>query len=428
MESNQITVSNALSMIKRSLEGEFRALSIAGEVVNFSPSSSGHYYFSLTDGQSSLSCAIFRMDALRNPLIKNLKNGDKVVCFGGLGVYAKRGTFQLIVKKIEVEGKGNLKEQFDLLKKRLSHEGLFDIESKKPIKTFPRRIGLISGFESAAYYDFLNVMKRRAHKFDILFSKALVQGDASVASLRASLTRLIKHNMSVDESQKLDVIVITRGGGSLEDLWSFNDEGLAWDIFNCPIPIISAIGHDVDYSICDYVSDLRCETPTAAAEFLCQGQYNLVKNLDMKKNSLKKVGRDIIAEREYRLREFSPIGFQSKLLAMVSRKKARLGRLDISHRLTEFTGLFDKLMRLEDTLFKLKKFPAQVEIYREKAKKMNDLLNALNPNSILGRGYSYMRTDSGKLISSSKIFDQQADSEGLYIQFQDGKRKVKKDL
>ena len=427
MQNREITVSSALSMIKRSLESEFRSLVVVGEVVNFSPSSSGHYYFSLTDGQSSLSCAMFRMDAMRNPVLKKLKNGDKVICHGGIGVYAKRGSFQLIAKRIEVHGKGDLKEQFELLKKRLSVEGLFDMEHKKDVPSFPRRIGLISGHDSAAYFDFLNVMKRRAHKFDILFTKALVQGDASAASLRSALTRLIKYNMSSSDDKKLDVIVLTRGGGSLEDLWSFNDEGLAWDIFNCPIPVISAVGHDVDYSISDYVADIRCETPTAAAEFLCRGQYELVKELSAKRKSLELIGQNLISEREFHLQDFSPIRFQSRLLEMVNSKRKRLQRLDISHRLQELTGLFDKLMRLEDVLTKLKNYPQKIENYKLKATKLNDLLSALNPNSILGRGYSYLKVEEGNLIPSTKAFDKLEKKQRMIIHFQDGKRAVLKD-
>src|SRR5690606_12931867 len=205
---------------------------------------------------------------MRNPLIRNLKNGDKIVVVGPISVYQKRGSFQLLAKRIFPAGEGQLKLQYERLKARLSQEGLFDIEKKKPIPKFPRRIAVITAEHGAALQDFLNVMERRSLWMDILIIPALVQGDGAPRSLLNALKK-------AESIEGVDVIVLTRGGGSIEDLWGFNDENLVRAIDNCTIPVISAVGHQVDFTLCDYVSDHRSETPTAAAEILSQPQTEL---------------------------------------------------------------------------------------------------------------------------------------------------------
>ena len=274
-----LTVSEAVLSVKNVLEKEIGHLLIQGEVTNLSSSGAGHYYFSLSDSDSILSAALFRMDAYRNPSLKNLKAGDKVVCYGRINVYPKKGTFQLIVNRINPVGKGELKEKFERLKMKLSREGLFDVDKKKPIPRFPKKIGLITSREGAAIQDFLKVYKRRSLWGHLIVSPALVQGEKAPLSLRKALEKLIRYDFSLPESERFDAIILTRGGGSLEDLWAFNDEALAWDIFNCPIPIISAVGHEVDFTISDFVSDFRCETPSTAAELLSEGQTQIKRQL-----------------------------------------------------------------------------------------------------------------------------------------------------
>ncbi|CAN0100233.1 unnamed protein product, partial [Chrysoparadoxa australica] len=206
MERNVPTVTQVVNQVKNLLESQFRSLSVVGEITNLSSSGAGHYYFTLSDSDSAISACLFRGDALRNPLIKNMKDGDKIIATGSLGVYGKRGTFQLIVKRIVPAGEGDLKLQLERLKKRLAAEGLFDMEVKKAIPKFPRRIGLITAQGSAAYHDFINVMNRRSLWFDILLAPAMVQGDRAPDSLRQALFNLIKYDQEADEDQKLDVI------------------------------------------------------------------------------------------------------------------------------------------------------------------------------------------------------------------------------
>ena len=270
-------VSQVISEIKSLLESEFTNVSIEGEVTNLSLSSSGHWYFTLSDKNASISAALFKMDALRNPMIKKIKDGEKVLLIGDINVYPKRGTFQVIVKKITPLGEGDLKEQFEKLKKRLASEGLFDLERKKAIPALPKRVAIITALRGAALQDFINIYKRRSIWMDLVVIPTLVQGDDAPRSLRASLHSIIKYSLEAPPEKKIDIIVLARGGGSVEDLWAFNDEGLAWDLFNCPIPTVSAIGHEVDFSIADYVCDLRAETPSAAAEVITH-QQTLIKD------------------------------------------------------------------------------------------------------------------------------------------------------
>ena len=224
-------VSQVIRKIKSLLEGEFRDICVEGEVTSIYQSTSGHWYFTLSDQNASIDGALFQGQAYRNPLIKDINIGDKIICHGSLGVYSKKGSFQIIANKIFTSGKGSLQAQLDKMKKKLSKEGLFDLETKKKIPSFPRRIGVVTSLQGAALQDFINIYQRRAVWVDILVSPALVQGEEAPSSLRQALGNLIRYSLDADKTKQIDAIVLTRGGGSLEDLWAFNDEGLAWDIF-----------------------------------------------------------------------------------------------------------------------------------------------------------------------------------------------------
>lgn len=421
------SVTSLVNEIKRDLEAQFRGVSVIGEVSNLSSSGAGHYYFTLSDSQSSLSACLFKMDAMRNPLIRDIKDGDKIVASGSIGVYARRGTFQLVAKRIVPAGAGDLKQELEKLKKRLAGEGLFDLENKKAIPRFPKRIGLITAFDSAAYHDFLNVSKRRSLWMDVLVSPALVQGKNAPQSLRKALYNLIAYHQNAPEDKKLDVIVLCRGGGSLEDLWSFNDEALAWEIFNCPIPTVSAVGHEVDYSISDFVADKRCETPTAAAEVLTSGQMELKKQFEHTRKILKSFGSQLTQRERRRLERLSPVQNLRRIENRVFQYKSRLERCKINHRLPEFTGLHDKTMRLEECWRTLKDFPKSLKELEKRVENQYALLRLLNPDNILGRGYSYVKGPDGKLVGNSQSFDKLDDKSQLSLYFNDGKRIVRKE-
>jgi exodeoxyribonuclease VII large subunit len=343
-----------------------------------------------------------------------------------VSVYSKRGSFQLIVKRLTPAGVGDLKLQLERLKKRLATEGLFDIEHKKAIPNFPKRIGLITAHGSAAYHDFLNVSKRRSLWLDIVVAPAVVQGDKSADSLRQALVNLIAFNQKAPEEKKIDVIVLTRGGGSLEDLWSFNDEALAWEIYNCPVPVISAVGHEVDFSISDYVADKRCETPTAAAEVLTQAQVSLKQRLKGIKRGLGDFGDGIVHRRQVRLEGASPFSMLRKIENRIYHYQRRLSACRLHGRLPELTGIHEFTLRLEDCLRTLKSYPEQFKELNTKIEHHYNMLRLMNPENILGKGYTYIKDESGALIGKSKDFDELPDDSRLNIHFSDGQKEVLK--
>jgi exodeoxyribonuclease VII large subunit len=425
--SRYLSVSSLVNQLKGLIEGQFRSVSIEGEITNLSLSSSGHYYFTVSDRNASLSACLFKMDAMRNPEIRGLKDGDKVQCVGSIGVYAKRGTFQIIVKRITKAGKGDLKEQFEILKKKLASEGLFDLEAKKTIPKLPKRVAIITALRGAALADFLNIMKRRSHWVDVMVVPTLVQGDTASKAIRQSLFNTIKYSLNAPSDKKIDVIVLSRGGGSLEDLWCFNDEALAWDIFNCPIPTISAVGHQVDYSICDFVSDLRCETPSAAAQILSEEQSKLLERLSNTRRHLNLNGKDIINKRKDIVSRARPERLLSNVKDLYANYASRLERSSIIKRDVELIGLHDYWFRI-DELIKRSKYLIEKKNEAEKSRleKNYELLGALNPHNVLDRGYSFLTSTEGSVLSDVRSFNELSSGTKLNINFSDGKGVVEK--
>jgi exodeoxyribonuclease VII large subunit len=397
-------VSQIVGEIKNLLETEFINVSIEGEISNLSLSSSGHWYFTLSDSESSISGAIFKMDALRNPQLKLIKDGAKVIVAGDINVYQRRGTFQIVAKKIVALGLGDLKEQFEKLKKKLAEEGLFDLDQKKKIPEFPKRVAIITAQRGAALQDFVNIYKRRSLWMDLLVFPAIVQGKDAPESIRHALHNLIKYSLAAPAEKKIDVIVLARGGGSLEDLWAFNDEGLAWDLYNCPIPTISAIGHEVDFSISDYVCDLRAETPSAAAEILTHQQTMIKDKMNSQKSRLLNV---------------------MNLKYMTLERKLKNFQLD--NRLNELTHIHDYYLRLDDNLEQMKRrIDLRIERNGMLLDRYSSVMSALNPNRVLERGYTYVEAESGAVISSKKDFCKLDSTTKLKLHFSDGNGTVVK--
>jgi len=420
-------VTEVIGEIKNLLESEFRNVSIVGEMTNLSLSSSGHWYFTLSDKDSAISAALFKMDALRNPHIKNLKDGDKVIIAGDISVYPKRGTFQIIAKKIIPFGKGDLKEEFEKLKRKLAAEGLFDLEAKKAIPPLPKRIAIITALRGAALADFINIYKRRSLWMDLLVVPTLVQGDDAPRALRASLHNIIKYSMESPLEKKIDIIVLARGGGSLEDLWAFNDEGLAWDLFNCPIPTISAVGHEVDFSISDFVCDLRAETPSAAAEVITQQQTLIKVKIQTLKQRLISFSEIKLTRMNNRLKYAHPSSILNIILGMFNNYQKRLSRSNLKNRLNELTHIHEFYLELDENIDNIK------TLIREKMTKLNHqieksyrLLEVLNPKNVLERGYGYVETSQGNVVASAENFDKLEELTTLSLHFYDGKRKIQK--
>lgn len=414
------TVSDLVASIKSTLEDQFHEVMVQGEVSNLSPSSAGHWYFTLSDNDASISCALFKGDALRNPLIRTLKDGDKIIIVGPLSVYQKRGSFQILAKRIFPAGEGQLKAQYEKLKARLSEEGLFDIEKKKPLPMFPKRIAVITAPHGAALQDFLNVMKRRSLWVDILIVPAVVQGNGSARSLVEAL----KNAQNVPG---IEAIVLTRGGGSLEDLWSFNDENLVRAIHACPIPVVSAVGHQVDFSLCDYVADHRSETPTAAAETLSQPQTELKSRLLFCQSHLKSELFKVYQHVQLINQKFHPRELLGLIWQKIQEAQKRLSHIRLRDRGPELIGHHEASQLCDELLMRLQHGTQKVvQESSSKLLRLEHVLKALDPSQVLGRGYSYVQTQNGKVITSHKQFADLPVGHKIDLHFVDGTGKAQK--
>jgi len=264
------TVSRLNAEVRLTLELQFRQLWLCGEISNFVAASSGHWYFSLKDTAAQVKVAMFKQ-ANRNAAFMP-RNGQQVLIRARISVYEPRGEYQLLVDFIEPAGDGLLRQQYEMLKAKLTAEGLLAPERKKPLPSQVRRIGVITSPTGAAVRDILTVLTRRAPALEVIIYPALVQGAQAAQDLQAALSHAIRRN-------EVDVLIIGRGGGSLEDLYCFNDEALARQIAYCPLPIVSAVGHEIDFTIADFVADVRAATPSAAAELVSPDQQHQLTQL-----------------------------------------------------------------------------------------------------------------------------------------------------
>lgn len=284
-----ISVSEITSHIKRTLEEDFSQVKIIGEISNFKSHVSGHWYFTLKDSNASINCTMWK--GVNNYVFFTPKDGMKIIITGKITVYPPRGSYQLDVKSMKPAGEGELQKAFEELKQKLKDEGLFEVEAKKPIPNFPKQIGIVTGSSTAALKDMLSVAQRRYPLVKIIIAPARVQGEGSAKEISEKINLLNKET-------NIDIIIIARGGGSLEDLWPFNEEIVARSIFSSKIPIISGVGHEVDFTIADFVADLRAPTPSAAMElatpnkdeifaFITDFNYNSTNNITEKLENLK---------------------------------------------------------------------------------------------------------------------------------------------
>jgi len=423
-------VSELLKRIKFHLEKPFSSIEVKGEISNISKSVTGHIYFNLSDHSSSLSCAFFKNDYLTacsiNPELRKLSKGMNVICRGPISVYTQRGTFQLIVKSIQIEGEGNLKKQFEELKSKLASEGLFDLSLKKKLKTLPKKIAVITALHGAALKDFLNVFNRRSKLTDIMIVPTLVQGERAGKAIQDSLIKTIRYNLKQDIENKIDVIVLTRGGGSDEDLWCFNDEQLIWEIFNCPIPVVSAVGHQRDFTLCDFVSDVRCETPSSAAELLSQDGMELNVKLNNIKKHLENSCNNILYQYKNKLHSYKPDQLFYKLNEKIKFLDNKLEKLNVTKKSDMIFSLNEKKVHLDNLISNIEHtVNSKVDNYKNKLNLSHGILLALNPNSVLKRGYSLSVDKNGKVISSANKFDNLKDNE-VILRYHDGERNVSK--
>jgi len=361
---------------------------IAGEISNFKlHKPSGHMYFTLKDESSVLRCVFFRG---KNKELKFLPcEGMKVLASGNISVYEHSGYYQLYIDKLEPEGPGALFLAFEQLKEKLRLEGLFDPQHKKPLPLIPRKIGLITSPSGAAVKDFLHTLCRRFPCVKVIFCPSAVQGNEAVAQIINSIKQL--HTIP-----ELDVIVITRGGGSLEELWPFNDEKLARAIFQAKIPVISAVGHETDFTIADFVADVRAATPTAAAELVAPELGVLLQELSSKRKRLLEIWSQICKRNRMKLERFS-----ETLLIRITQDKINRGH----QRIDDMERLFNRIFNMQ---LKLKK--TRVEHLKEK-------LEAFNPLKIMERGFALVTDNKRSLI---RRIEQLETGKEINIIFKDG--------
>ena len=355
---NSLSVSELTAKIKDLIESNFSSVIVRGEISNFTHHSSGHMYFTLKDKHSELRVVMFK--GKNSSLAFTPKNGTDVVIQGNLSVYEMRGQYQIIAQHMEPAGIGALFLAFEELKKRLLAEGLFDKSKKKPIPKFPSTIGIVTSRTGAALRDMLIIFKRRAPQVKIIVRPALVQGSEASNDIIAAIK-----DLSLQEG--VNLIIIGRGGGSIEDLWSFNDEALAREIFKCSKPIISAVGHETDITISDMVADLRAPTPSAAAEIAINNILEISQSIENNQIRLRNLIESKIATTWQTFDNLSERHFLQKPKMVFIRQKEKIDRLK------------NNLSLSMNKIISLKKSSA-INLFTH--------LDALSPNNTLNRGYS----------------------------------------
>lgn len=347
-------------------------LRVRGEISNLTKAVSGHWYFTLKDAKSQLRCVMFR-SAVYN-VRQNIKAGDEVVVLGRVSVYDARGEYQLYASAIEALGAvGDLHQQFEALKAKLDAEGLFDPAKKLAPPPLPRQIGIVTSPDAAAFQDILQVLGRRFPLAQVLLSPTLVQGAEAAAGIVAALARL-------DARDDIDVIIIARGGGSIEDLWCFNDEAVARAIAACRKPVISGIGHETDFSIADFVADLRAPTPSAAAEIATPNQDDLLLDLDRAQSALKAQLRARLQDAQRNLGALRRALRANTPLQAVQAAQGRL--LSAAKRMERATA-------------------SSFERWQERLAAQMKALDAASPEHILARGYALVSDESGAIVRAA---------------------------
>lgn len=371
MKLKTLSVGEVNNYVKKLVENDFilKNLNVKGEISNLKFHSSGHIYFSLKDENSKVNCIMFKNNAVN--LDFRLEEGMKVEIKARLGVYHKEGTYQLYCENIKKAGIGELFEEFHKLKKELSEEGIFDEKYKRALPKFPKRIGIITARTGAAVRDIINVIQRRNKSLDIILYPAKVQGENAADSIIEGI-RYFNNEKSVD------VIILGRGGGSIEELWAFNNRDLAYEIFNSRIPTVSAVGHEVDFTISDFVSDMRAPTPSAAGELVSPSLQEMINDLLNKKEFLHRAvdRRFLNAKKDVDLLHKGLKGNNPKHI--------------IEKRIKEVNSLEEKL----NFLGKRKIDKAKDELIA-----LNSILQTLNPLNTLGRGYSVIMDKEDKVIN-----------------------------
>jgi len=423
VEQNQeiISVGELNRSAKYLLEDAFTNIAVIGEISNMSRPSSGHIYFTLKDEDGAIGCAMWRSQASK--LNFNPEDGDKCILKGQVSLYPATGRYQLMVKSIEQAGAGNLMHQFEKLKKKLESEGLFDQSKKLSIPQAPKHIGVITSSSTAAFQDIVSTIQRRAPFAQVSISPAVVQGDTAPNTIINSLNRIIKFN-DHNQDNPIDLVLICRGGGSIEDLWCFNNENLAREIASFPIPTISGVGHEIDFTICDFVADMRAPTPTASAEIATEFNFqakdkimnfyidlqrtitNSILNKIQKIEYLKKNIRSpliILREQNQKIDSYE-MQLKQNIKMLLAENKQALSLLRSRFKERSPNKYIQQLNTKIDNIKNLIKKEIKSSINRNTflIQEYEKNLEILNPLSILERGYSIIQNKSGESIKSNQ--------------------------
>jgi len=410
-----ISVSEINRRAKSILEENFPFVWIQGEVSNFFSAASGHWYFSLKDESSEIRCAMFANKSHR--ITFEPKNGDHLVLNGTLSIFEGRGQYQIIVEHIELAGEGALLKAFEELKKKLLTEGLFDDSLKKKLPSYPRSIAVVTSPDGAVIQDIINVLSRRSPFFDLTVVPTLVQGEKAAPLICEALNK-------ASDLENIDLIILARGGGSIEDLWAFNNEEVARAIVNCPIPLVSAVGHETDFTISDFVADIRAPTPSIAAEIISQPYSELKETLEGYQGYLlKSVESQFDSQRTHitnlikrirhpgdKLREigqrvdYLETALIQEMHQKVSFKKNQLNltQLSLQQNSPQNKVKEAKVYLQNASKDLLKAFQLKIERKRKLLGELVATIEAVSPLSVLARGYSIISTEpEGKILSSS---------------------------
>ena len=412
-----LTVAELTRSIRGLLETRFGAVWVQGEISNYKKYQSGHQYFTLKDQRAAISCVIFRDTIL--PFPRPLTDGMQVQVYGNVTLFEARGQYQLNVQILQSRGLGLLQAKFEALKRKLEAEGLFEADRKRALPKFPRRIGIITSPSGAAIRDMLNILARRAPAVEVLISPVRVQGTGASLEIATALRELSQPN---DAWKPLDVIVVARGGGSIEDLWEFNEEVVARAIFHCALPVVSAVGHEIDFTIADFVADLRAPTPSAAAELIVPDVRDLERRTRELQNCLEKCWRGFLGQARARL---SAVSEKALLRELSQRLRDAQQELDLRReslsrtverrRTTDRTRLTNAQLSLKahnparELTVRRQSLTEMSRRLRESTRQGMDqasqrweraagLLRILGPEATLERGYSITRDASGKVI------------------------------
>ena len=409
------TVTEFTRRVKELLEGGLPPCWVRGEVSNLRAQSSGHVYFSLKDAGAQLACVLFRGDALRQGV--RLRDGQQVLAYGQAGVYEARGQYQLVVRALIEQGVGQLQQEFEQLKQRLAAEGLFDAARKRPIPAMPRTVGFITSPTGAAGQDFIRILQRRGWRGRLVVLPAKVQGAGAAAEVAAMLR-------TAEALGIFDLLVIGRGGGSLEDLWAFNEEPLVRAVAACAVPVISAVGHEIDYTLCDFASDVRAETPSGAAELISSQFVAAAERVAQARTAMAQVlessarrARERLDHARSRLRLLSPAAAieQNHLrLDDLSNRLRSAVRASVQHRRQQLGDARARLAATSPT--------KRVQLESHRLLALWKRLESVSPPSVLKRGYVLVRDEAGRPVARAKGIKP---GQPLVNEFHDGRVRVR---